>query len=252
MKKYLFLIILSFTVLLFSCHEDDIITFRDGREIYFDKFYVNAMSPGTESADSTVTSFFFYPDKTQDITVNVVVNLSGFLLTSDMKFQLKVISEETTATPNEYTLSDFYTFRANNVGEDAKEVKDTIQIALHRSARLDDMPDGVRLVVELVPNDECGLGQIERIRAKIVMTTMAMKPEWWTKEVTDGLLGDYSQKKFKLFLNHVDLEGKMGADMIENHPDEAIKLVMAFKQWLSEQDLETITDVDGSLIQVKI
>ena len=44
----------------------------------------------------------------------------------------------------------------------------------------------------------------------------------------------------------------MGKELIEEHPDEAIKLVMEFKEWLAEQPIEDITDIDGSIIEVAI
>ncbi|WP_059026232.1 DUF4843 domain-containing protein [Gabonibacter massiliensis] len=252
MKKYLFPLSILITLFFFSCDEDKVLTFHDGHEIFFDKFYMNAFSPGTEEADSTVTSFFFYPEGTTDITVPVEVQLSGTPLTSEIKFGLRVIEEETTANPNEYDLDDFYVFHTNTIGEDAKVIKDTIYIKLIKSDRLDDLPEGVRLVVELVPPDGVGLGQVERRRAKIIMTSVAMQPEWWTQEVVDGLLGKYSQKKYQLFLNNIDKEARMGKELIEEHPDEAIKLVMEFKEWLAEQPIEDITDIDGSIIEVAI
>ncbi|WP_294143351.1 DUF4843 domain-containing protein [uncultured Sanguibacteroides sp.] len=252
MKKYLFSFSILMTIFFFSCDEDKVLTFHDGHEIFFDKFYMNAFSPGTEEADSTVTTFFFYPEGTKNIEVELGVLLSGMPLTSDITFGLKVIEEETTANADEYKLDDYYTFHANTIGEDAKEIRDTIKVKLIRSDRLDDMPEGVRLVVELVPSDGVGLGQVERRRAKIILKTTAKKPDWWTQEVDDGLLGKYSDKKYYLFLNYVDKEAQMNEELIEKHPDEAIKLAMEFKEWLAKQPIEDITDTDGSIIEVAI
>ena len=64
----------------FSCNEDDIKVFDGQAQLYFDKFYMNALQPGTEGADSTVMSFFFYPDDTKTIEAEVVVNYSGLPL----------------------------------------------------------------------------------------------------------------------------------------------------------------------------
>ena len=79
----------------FSCNEDDIKVFDGQAQLYFDKFYMNALQPGTEGADSTVMSFFFYPDDTKTIEAEVVVNYSGLPLTADIPFTLKVIGEGT-------------------------------------------------------------------------------------------------------------------------------------------------------------
>ena len=222
MKKCILFIL---PALLFACTEKKIPTFNDGREIFFEKFYMDEVYPGTASADSTVISYFFYPDGTRDIEIPLVVCLSGRLLTSDV------------------------TFKSTTVGEDVTEVKDTVFVKIHRSARMDDAP--VRLIVELVPNEMIGLGQYERCRAKIIVSTIAIKPDWWTTEVTNNLLGTYSEKKYKLFLNEIDTNAEMSARLIQERPDQAIKLVMKFKAWLSEQN-PPVTEEDGSIMKVAI
>ena len=42
--------------------EKDIAVFEGRNQIYFEKFYMNALYPGTKEADTTRTSFFFFPD----------------------------------------------------------------------------------------------------------------------------------------------------------------------------------------------
>ncbi|MBS7198905.1 MAG: DUF4843 domain-containing protein [Bacteroidales bacterium] len=248
-KKYLF--ILPLIILFFSCGEESIKVFNGVHEIYFEKFYVNEIYPGTAEADSTVASFFFYPTGTQNIDAELVVNLSGQVLAEDQPFSLKVIEESTTALPEEYSIDDSYVFHAGRVTADSTNIQDTVRIKIHRSDRLEKLTEGVSLVVELVPTDYLHLGQVERIRAKIIITTMVDKPDWWNREVEFNLLGTFTQKKYKLFLDEIDTEAKLNGDLIKNHPDQAIKLVMEFKQWLSEQN-PAIKEDDGSLMQVAL
>ncbi len=82
-------------------------------------------------------------------------------------------------------------------------ILDTIQIRMNRSARLNDLEEGIRLVVEIVPSDELQVGQFERSKAVIHLTKDAVKPEWWTLEVSAGLLGNYSSLKYKTFLENI-------------------------------------------------
>jgi hypothetical protein len=251
MKNYILPVFIGFVLLLASCKKKDVFVFDDGNELFFEKFYEDEIFPGTGSADSTLSSFFFYPDGTQDIEVPLVLNLSGKLLTSSgLKFGLKVVADKTTANANEYTIDPSYTF-SPKMAPNAKEIKDTIMVKMHRSARLDQLPQGVRLVVELVPNSEVGLGQTERIKAKIILTTIASKPEWWNDEVTTSLLGQYTQKKFKVFLNEIDKDAEMNGKFIENRPDQAKKMVLEFKAWLNAQNPK-ILEEDGSLMEVAI
>lgn len=251
MKICYLLLCMTVVSCLFSCAEKDIEVFNAKPEVYFDKFYIDEAYPGMETADSTVMSFFFYPDGTQSIMASLVVNLSGKALTSDLHFGLRVVEEETTANPDEYDLEDSYTFHADAEVRDTTQIQDVIEIKLNRSDRLADMPDGVKLVVELVPNETVGVGQTERIRAKIILTTSTIRPEWWTEEVEDNLLGTYSEKKYRLFLKHADTESQVSTEFIEDHPDEAIRLALKFKAWLAGQK-PAILDEDGSEMQVKV
>jgi hypothetical protein len=212
---------------------------------------VNAIYPGTESADSTVATFFFYPDGTTDINVPLVVKLSGTPLTSELSFGLKVVAEETTANPEEYTIASSYSFRANTIADNSVDIRDTIYVQMHRSNRLENLPQGVRLVVELIPNTQVKVGQVERARAKIILTTNTTRPLWWSSTVASNLMGVYTEKKYKLFLNHIDTNAEMSEQLIQSSPDQAIKLVMKFKEWLNAQN-PPIEEDDGSLMQVAI
>jgi hypothetical protein len=257
-NNYLIFLIL---IIFFSCTNDNIDVFSDGNEIFFEKFYMDELYPGYHSCDSTTNSFFFYPEGTKQIEIPVVVCLSGIPLKTDQDFTLKVIKEKdvdkdlgevyTTAESSEYTIDEKYTFHANNYGDEAYEIIDTIAIMVNTSERLKDIPEGVRLVVELVPTDNLKLGQYERRRAIIRFSNIPSKPKWWTKNVTKNLLGEYSVKKYKLFLAHADPESTMSLEMIENRPDQVIKLVLKFKEWLIRQN-PVVTEENGDLMTIKI
>ena len=165
--------------------------------------------------------------------MKLVVNLSGLELEKDLHFGLKTVEEGTTAKPEEYRLEKEYTFRKRALPTDMKEVKDTIEVSVLHSDRLAELgTDGVRLVVELVPNADVDLGQYERRRAVIVWSEVEAKPDWWTHEVEWTLLGAYSYEKYKLFLQVVDTEGEFNENLIKNYPARAIAMVTEFKQWL--------------------
>lgn len=214
-----------------ACDKQDIQVFDGVNRIYFEKFYRDAIYPGTENADSTVTSFFLYPEGTQEITAKLIVLLSGKKLTENLTFGLKVVTEGTTAESAEYQLADTYTFHAATKDGDL-DIRDTIEVVLKNSKRLESLgDDGLKLMVELVPGDGMELGQYERRRAKIIWSYVEAQPDWWDEEVSFELLGDYTPAKYKLFLKHADMEGQM-ADLIKNSPDKAITIVMKFKEWL--------------------
>ena len=225
MKIRLLFIVTLLAGVVSACGEKDIAVFEGRNQIYFEKFYMNALYPGTEEADTTRTSFFFFPENTKEIKVKLVVNLSGLELEKDLHFGLKTVEEGTTAKPEEYRLEKEYTFRKRALPTDMKEVKDTIEVSVLHSDRLAELgTDGVRLVVELVPNADVDLGQYERRRAVIVWSEVEAKPDWWTHEVEWSLLG--------AFLQAVDTEGEFNENLIKNYPARAIAMVTEFKQWL--------------------
>ena len=231
MKIRLLFIVTLLAGIVSACGEKDIAVFEGRNQIYFEKFYMNALYPGTKEADTTRTSFFRKIRK--EIKVKLVVNLSGLELEKDLHFGLKTVEEGTTAKPEEYRLEKEYTFRKRALPTDMKEVKDTIEVSVLHSDRLAELgTDGVRLVVELVPNADVDLGQYERRRAVIVWSEVEAKPDWWTHEVEWTLLGAYSYEKYKLFLQVVDTEGEFNENLIKNYPARAIAMVTEFKQWL--------------------
>lgn len=236
-KLFLFLAIIE--VFLFtSCQEDPIMVFGTDHYLYFDKFWKDATYPGTEKADSTEVTFFFVDEKDSSTTADLIVAMAGRQLDHDLHFQLRVVPEMTTALPDEYTLQDQYTFRALPIKEGDTRFQDTIHIQLNKSARLDTMQNGYRLVLEIVPNEEVKVGQTERIRSIIHIMKDPVRPDWWTDEVVVYLLGTYSATKYKLFLENIPGAYDMDEDMIENHPDEARKLALEFKKWLQEHPSE--------------
>lgn len=232
MKRILLFAICA--VVFGACSEQDIEPFGDRHEIYFYKFFMDEREPGTSKADSTDVTFFFAKPTDDHVIADVVVALAGRPLTKDLHFGLKVVDEMTTAKPDEYVLDDVYTFRAREIPEGDKLILDTIQIRMNRSARLNELPEGLRLTVEIVPTEELYVGQYERSRAVIHLTKDAVKPVWWTGEVTAGLLGNYSSLKYKLFLENVPGAYELDGEMIQNYPDEAFKLTKLFKQYLAE------------------
>lgn len=235
MKKCIYLCTIIWgAIFLEACSEQEIEPFGERHEVYFYKYFMDERAPGTAKADSTNVTFFFAKPADNYVMADIVVALAGRSIAEDLRFGLKVVDAMTTATADEYVLEEFYTFKARPIPEDAKLILDTISIRMNRSPRLEELEQGFRLTVEIVPTVEVNVGQFERSRAVIHVTKDAVRPVWWTKEVEAGLLGPYSSLKYRLFLENVPGAYDMDGEMIKNYPDEAIKLTKLFKQWLAE------------------
>lgn len=59
MKIRLLFIVTLLAGIVSACGEKDIAVFEGRNQIYFEKFYMNALYPGTKEADTTRTSFSF-------------------------------------------------------------------------------------------------------------------------------------------------------------------------------------------------
>ena len=94
-----------------------------------------------------------------------------------------------------------------------------------------------------------GLKVVKDMTTVIHLTKDAVKPEWWTLEVSAGLLGNYSSLKYKTFLENIPGAYSLDGNMIKSAPDEAIKLVKLFKQWLAENPTE---DENGLPMSVEV
>ena len=106
-------------------------------------------------------------------------------------------------------------------------------------------------MVELVPLGDLQLGQTERTKAIVILTRDAIKPAWWNKEVTELLLGEYSSRKYKLFVTHIDPTASLNESMLSDAPWKARKLVQKFKEWLGTHPDQAVEE-DGSPMTVKV
>lgn len=244
MKQLFFMIAVLTGVCLTACSEQDIESFGTQRFVYFQKFWKDAPAPGTEKADKTDVTFFFAEDDDTYVLADLQVVLAGRPLEQDLHFKLRVVEDMTTALPGEYTLEDFYTFRAKPLAADATQIDDVIQIKINRSERLETMDEGYQLTLEIVPTEETLVGQFERSRAVLKITKDPVRPIWWTEEISKSLFGDYSPKKYKLFLQNVPGAETLDEQLIKEHPDRVRQLVLEYKKWLAKQDPNDIWDED--------
>lgn len=217
--------------------------------MYFQKYWEDASYPGIEKADSTNVTFFFLKENETSVTAKLIVVMSGRPLEQDLNFKLRVVDKLTTALPEEYTLKDHYTFRAKPLGTDEKMFQDTISIQLNKTARLKTLPEGFRLALQIVEDENVKLGQKERTIAVLRITEFPNRPTWWTPVIEVGLLGKYSPEKYRLFLENVPGAELIDETYMKHRPDVVRKMVLDFKKWLVTHPH---VDGDGEPITVPV
>lgn len=197
MKNVLFTILSLLTLGLTSCKEDSIDLFDTSTH------YLYILSDERSDKDSVFTSFKFYVGA-QDHIVKFPVQLAGLPLTEDKKYKVEVVSQETTALPEDYSLDTEQIFHAGLW-------TDTLQIKLIRTAHL--AQTDVTLTVRLVENENFKVGDLLEkdpegsstyskgsLKATVTYNDKLTKPEWWKDDTEKLLLGTYSDIKYERFI----------------------------------------------------
>ena len=126
-------------------------------------------------------------------------------------------------------------------------VVDTCWIKFKRTEEISQVAK--RLVLQLVETSDFKLGQVDcRINIVYVSNVIA-KPDWWTSTVTDSYLGDYSDKKYRLFIEQT---GKV--DLDPNDANELRYYSLIFKNYLlQEKDAgRMVMEEDGTEMTVEL
>lgn len=175
--KYCILIIVLVSV-FGSCSTDTLDTYNADRYIFF---------TNKNAEDSVSTSFFFYPGKTE-LEVPVEISFAGKPITIDTDYELMIDPTMTTASSSDYTFETKRVWKANRN-------RDTVKIVLHKTSALDNQV--LRLVLKVKENDNFMVGPMTNSLYRIMFTSQAVRPEWWTDRVEREYLGAYSPAKYQ-------------------------------------------------------
>lgn len=226
----IYLLITALFVFLFSCTEDKIMTYKSS---------VDYLQFSKSVKDSTICSFLAFPND-MERQIPLVVELTGFSIPSDRTYKISVVPELSSAQEMHYTPVSEFTFRANRH-------TDTCWINIKKTPDL--LEKTVRLVFQLVENDEFKIGQTEFSMAVLSITNKISKPVWWTNTVTNYYLGYYSDKKYRLFITAT---GK--AEIDNNDAEELLNEALLFKYYLRQEKEagRTVYEDDGTEMTVSL
>lgn len=168
------------------------------------------------------------------------MRLIGLPLASDGIVNLSINPELTTAKADSYDLESKVTFRKD-------VLEDETFLILKKTALLDTRE--VRLVIDIIGNEELQPGQSIYTRKVIRFSSLISKPLWWNDVVEESLLGKYTEKKFRLFMQVTGV-GEL-KDLSES---ERWSLARKFKNYLIEKADEgnPVKDEDGSDMTVPV
>lgn len=228
MKK-LFILIIGI-IFVYSCETEEIKTFQGDRFLQF---------TNSVEKDSTVLSFMFHPGKTS-VKIPLEVTLIGKPVTKDLNYKLEVFDALTTAPSKNFSIP-------NNLVFEAGKVVDTVEIELIKSPEL--KTEEVLLIVKISDNENFTSGANEYKYAKLWISDKLTKPQWWDNQIEWYWLGEYSEKKFKTFM---DVTGV--GDLTDMDASERRKYCIQFKYYLIEmKEKETpVLEENGAEMEVPI
>jgi hypothetical protein len=163
-----------------SCKKDAIDIYEGENYIQFTRSYT----------DSSLFNFLAVPNDDEAVTP-LAVELTGDPVDRDRKYKIVVVPELSTATEENYTLPDAFTLKANNV-------KDTAWLTVKKSPAIAEKP--AKLVLKIEATDDLQTGQADHSIIILYISNVVARPDWWDGNVEGNYLGDYSDKKYLLFI----------------------------------------------------
>ncbi len=182
-----------FAAFLWACSEDKFTTYDSDRFLYFTRGI---------TADSITESFFFYPgEDTHEIKLELA--FAGMPAGENMTYRVDVDESLTTAVKG----TDF-DYEPDQTWEAGKE-KDTLAVKLIKTAKLEN--EMVRVVLKLTPTRDFALGPTGNAKSqRMIFTSMAIAPSWWTSDIVRYYLGEYSDAKYAKFIEVTGISDMSG------------------------------------------
>lgn len=246
MKKY---IIFSLALgLLASCSTDEIMEFDNHN-------YLSFASPKSSY------TFAFENDNVSDIDYSIPVSYAGRYNNHDATFTIEPVADKSTAVegthfrmPSQPNVIPANTNSGNAI------------IKLLRTPEMKTESETLTLVIKADNNFQPG--DVDTIR--VLITDRIIKPDWWDYVLYDPYLGSYSELKFRLFLEFMNVtdgsdpfdtdfyiyytDRGTGNYIYKNYKDWEVKpKIMEFRNWLrttkgnpTEHDGRPVAETLGS------
>lgn len=220
MKQYMVSLPLLASLALGACQESEIPQYDvNARRIYF-----------SGEREHSVT-FQFYPG-TDTYEMKFPVRIIGQKLDEDRGINVKVVDSLTTALPEEYALPEPVVFHKGLF-------VDTLRVLLKRSARMDE--GEVTLGLCLAANEHFDIGYPDSLTVQAKFSNLLRKPDWWTDNITNAILGEYSDAKYHYLIVATGIADYSGYTLTEMRKvrDEFQAALDVHPEW---------TEADGSEI----
>lgn len=203
--------------------------------------------------DSIVYSFAFYPGVEQGI-IKIPVEIMGPVSRSERTYKYMIDPRSTARVGVDYEALPLEGKIAPG------RTTDTICI---RVTKNEDMADrSFTLFLNLLTSGDFEVGMPERALSKIYISDMLTQPQWWDDWYSDNVLGVYSDKKYRYFIEQTGI-----SDLEDMELYKMRTTVLKFKYHIEEirlkanqetdpvkkaEMLEEITDEDGNIMNIPL
>jgi len=217
MKKFKFYIIftaclfLGIVITLVSCKKNVLdATFKGDTEI-------NISGSALEGAvaDSVAFTFAIWPVTLKDTVITATVQIAGNLSDKDRTFQVQA-DNTSTAVPTEYVLPSSFVIKANTT-------MTSFPIRIKHSTRLDANNTTVRLILNLVQNDNFKPG-VGYTRLRVIWSNILIKPAAWDANLLYSV-GKWSKVKMQAVIDATGIRYYAGLSYAQQYAIAASTLV---------------------------
>lgn len=221
MKNRIKISIMCFLVISFiGCKQNDGMVYDGDSYINFVKEF---------GVDSALCSFAF-DSKLDVVDVAIEVEIASIITSNDRTYKVKIVESESTAKEGVHfdKLPEMLLF-----GGDKN--RDFLNIKVKKSADLDN--GDLFAVFEIIDGGDFKPGIFKNRKAKLYITNKISRPTWWDRWHETSGLGVYSDKKYKLFIDHSgehDLDYEKRDDMDYS---QMRALVLRFRNYVLENNI---------------
>ena len=190
MKTLNYLMIIAVCFLLsVGCQQQDIMIYENDPKIYFELPGYG----GVGIRDSLVYSFPVTQEQAVDLPVRI--RLMGEVALNARSIAIEIVAAETTAEAANYSLPPVVELPSNAYYVD-------IPVTIRRAGLLN---KSVVLVLEIMANENFGVGFERGRKTKLIWGDMFLKPDNWDSSNYRNCWGDFSQVKYGFILQVCDI-----------------------------------------------
>lgn len=229
MKNFIYYISLAIILIISSCERDEIEVYNSDNFIYFKR----------ASIDTFDYSFALNPGKSEDV-LSFEIKLIGTLSEQDRPVNISLDEELTTAGADNFEIINNYKLRSNSTS-------DTIYVKVKNTPKLAE--ETVKLVFDIQGNEYFNIGPKANSKLFINVNDMVSRPSWWTNAKSTEYLGDYSDKKYRLF---VKLAGRSDFSDATNEHFRAYALRLKYYLQEMKDKGETVLEENGQPMKVNV